>query len=256
MKTVEILGVPIAAANMAQAVSEIEQCIRNGPKAYITVANVHSVMESQYNEQLRHIHRKALMCTPDGMPLVRIGRHFGHRNMSRVRGPDLMLEVLGSSVEKGLTHFFYGGKEGVAELLRDRLVERFPGMRVVGAFSPPFRPLSEKEENELRDLFKELSPDITWVGLGCPKQEMWMAKYIQKLDTKVMVGVGAAFDFHAGLVKQAPRWMQTAGLEWFFRLCTEPRRLWKRYLVYNTLFIWHFALQYSSIKKCCKKNAL
>ncbi len=251
METVNILGVPIAAVNMDQAVDIIENCVRDGRSEYVNVVNVHSIMEAYYNKDFKSIHKNALMCTPDGMPLVWIGRSAGHKNMTRVYGPGLMLKVLERSVEKGWSHFFYGGKPGVAELLRDKLVERFKGLKVAGVFSPSFKAMDEKEESELTDMFNELSPDITWVSLGCPKQEKWMAGHVGKLNTRVMIGVGAAFDFHTGLVKEAPKWMRSAGLEWFFRLCCEPRRLWKRYLVYNSLFIWNYTLQRLGIKKPC-----
>ena len=248
-KTVDILGVPIAAVNMKQAVATIEECILNNHKAYVTVTGVHGIMESQYDKELRNIHRNARLCVPDGMPTVWIGKLKGHRNMTRVYGPDLMLEIMKRSIIKGYNHFFYGGKQGVPELLRDRLANRFPGLKVVGVFSPPFRPLNKKEENDLQEMIAELSPDIIWVGLSTPKQERWMASHIDRLSTKVMIGVGAAFDFHTGLVKQAPAILQRAGLEWFFRLCVEPKRLWKRYLKNNPLFIWNFMLQSLGIKK-------
>lgn len=252
MKSINILGVPIAAVNLDQAAARIEQWIRNNQKAYVTVTGVHGIMESQYDQELLRIHRAAGMCVPDGMPTVWIGRLTGYKNMHRVYGPDLMLEVLRRSNEKGYAHFFYGGKEGVSELLRDRLIARFPGLKIVGVFSPPFRAMSDEEERELHKLIERLSPDIIWVGLSTPKQERWMAEHIGKLNTKVMIGVGAAFDFHAGLVRQAPRWIQQLGLEWFFRLCVEPRRLWRRYLKNNPRFIWMMFLQVLGVRKYVK----
>jgi len=237
-KTVNILGVPVAAVNIARAVQVIEQWIEEGRRTYVTVTGVHGIMESHRREEVRRVHNAAGMCVPDGMPTVWIGRLCGHRNMQRVYGPDLMLELMRRSVENGYTHFFYGGREGVPDLLRGNLVARFPGLKVVGALSPPFRPMTEQEEAELRELIDELAPDILWVGLSTPKQERWMAAHVGKLNTKVMIGVGAAFDFHAGLLKQAPRWVQQLGLEWFFRMCVEPRRLSRRYLLNNPQFIW------------------
>jgi len=167
----------------------------------------------------------------------------------RVYGPDLMIEMIKRSAKKGYTNFFFGGKSGVSEILRDKLIGRFAELCIVGVFSPPFRSLNQREENEVYELFERLSPDITWVGLSTPKQERWMATNIHKLNTRVMIGVGAAFDFHTGLLKQAPKWMQKCGLEWAFRLYVEPRRLWKRYLKNNPLFIWKFALEILGIKK-------
>ena len=177
------------------------------------------------------------MCVPDGMPMVWVGRLYGHRQMRRVYGPDLMLEICRRSVASGLTHYFYGGRSGVPEKLRQRLTARFPGLRVVGVRSPPFRQLTEQEESEFAEEMERAAPDILWVGLGTPKQEQWMAAHVDKLVAKVSIGVGAAFDMHAGLLPQAPRWMQVCGLEWLFRLWVEPRRLWRRYLFNNPRFI-------------------
>ena len=244
MKTVNILAVPIAAVNIEQAATHIEEWIRNGQKEYVTVTGIHGIMESQYDEEVKRIHQAAGMCVPDGMPTVWIGKLHGYKNMSRVYGPDLMLEMMRLSEEKKYTHFFYGGKKGVPELLKARLISQFPGLKVVGTFSPPFREMNEEEANALQEKIEKLSPDIIWVGLSTPKQEIWMASHIEKLNTKVMIGIGAAFDFHAGLLRQAPSWVQRLGLEWFFRLCVEPQRLWKRYLKNNPLFIWKFALQF------------
>jgi len=238
LKSVDILGVPIAATHMREAVGQIERWIEDGARTYVTVTGVHGIMESQCDGELKRIHRQAGMCVPDGMPTVWIGRFSGHRAMRRVYGPDLMLEVMTLLAPKGCTHFFYGGREGVPELLRERLQEKIPGVRVVGAFSPPFRPLTEVEEKDLRVLIDRLAPDILWVGLSTPKQEQWMAAHVGRLNTRVMIGVGAAFDFHAGLLRQAPPWVQQMGLEWLFRLCMEPRRLARRYLVNNPWFIW------------------
>lgn len=249
MNTVNILGVPIAIVNRNQSAAQIEEWIKNGHKSYVTVTGVHGIMESQYDEELKKIHRRAGMCVPDGMPTVWIGKLYGHKYMSRVYGPDLMLEIMRRSVEKEYTHFFYGGKKGVSDLLKERLFSQFPGLKIVGTFSPPFRAMTEEEENNLTNLIEKLAPDIIWVGLSTPKQEKWMATHIENLNTKIMVGSGAAFDFHAGLLRQAPRWMQRMSLEWLFRLYIEPRRLWKRYLINNPLFIWNFTLQFMKIKK-------
>lgn len=248
VKTVNILGVPIAAVNMEEAADRIEEWIENGTRTFITVTGVHGIMESQYHEEVKRIHRSAGMCVPDGMPTVLIGKLYGHKNMYRVYGPDLMLEMIKRSILKGYSHFFFGGKDGVPELLRERLKQKFSGLNVLGVFSPPFRPMSEKEEEDFKDLIGSLSPDILWVGLSTPKQEKWMAAHLGKLDTRVMIGVGAAFDFHAGLLRQAPYWTQRSSLEWLFRLWVEPRRLWLRYLKNNPLFIWMMLQQFLGIK--------
>jgi N-acetylglucosaminyldiphosphoundecaprenol N-acetyl-beta-D-mannosaminyltransferase len=161
----------------------------------------------------------------------------------------LMLRVCELSVARGFPHFFYGGAPGVAEELKRRLEKRFPGLKVVGTYSPPFRPLTGEEEQALARQVRQLKPDIFWVGLSTPKQEKFMARYWKELDATLFFGVGAAFDFHAGRVRQAPRWMQRSGLEWFFRLCCEPRRLWKRYLKNNPLFLWRALCQLTRLKK-------
>ncbi|MDX9974116.1 MAG: WecB/TagA/CpsF family glycosyltransferase [FCB group bacterium] len=237
MNTVDILGVPVAAVNLPDAADRIETWIREEPRRYVTVTGVHGIMESVYDPEVRRAHRRAGMCVPDGMPTVWIGLLAGHRGMGRVYGPDLMLELMARSAGAGHRHFFFGGKEGVAERLRDRMVARFPELNVVGTYSPPFRPMTLEEEAGLEAELERLAPDILWVGLSTPKQERWMAAQVGRINAKVLIGVGAAFDIHAGLLRQAPRWMRRSGLEWFFRLCVEPRRLWRRYLVNNPLFI-------------------
>ncbi len=169
--------------------------------------------------------------------------------MDRVYGPDLLLAVCERSQSAGFHHFFYGGNDGVPELLRDKLVERYPRLQVVGTYSPPFRPLVDEEQTTVIDMINDANPDIVWVGLSTPKQERWMAEHVGPLKAPVLIGVGAAFDFHAGLKKQAPRWIQRSGLEWFFRLVSEPRRLWRRYLKNNSLFLFRIALQEMGLKR-------
>jgi N-acetylglucosaminyldiphosphoundecaprenol N-acetyl-beta-D-mannosaminyltransferase len=246
---VNVLGVPMAAIDVTRAWAEIERWVRDGAKTYVTVTGVHGIMASQDDKDLLRIHQSAGMCVPDGVPTVWIGHLRGHKNMRRVYGPDLMLEVMRRSGTAGITHFLFGGKEGVPELLHRRLLEKFPNCRIMGTLSPPFRAMTESEEDALRGLIAELRPDIIWVGLSTPKQERWMAAHVGRLDAKVMIGVGAAFDFHAGLLRQAPRWIQCIGMEWFFRLCMEPRRLWRRYLYNNPRFIWKVLLQLTGVRK-------
>ncbi|VAX24667.1 N-acetylmannosaminyltransferase [hydrothermal vent metagenome] len=248
-KTVNILGVRIAAINLGKAVTQILKWIESDAKTYICVTGVHGIIESQSDLNLKKIHNLAGMCVPDGMPTVWVGRLSKHKEMGRVYGPDLMLEIISRSVAKGYTHFFYGGREGVPELLKDKLQVRFPELKVVGTYSPPFRPLNENEENELKDKIESLAPDIIWVGLSTPKQEKWMAEHLRQLNTKVMIGVGAAFDFHAGLLEQAPPRIQRAGLEWFYRLCVEPRRLWRRYFYIVPTFLFLIFCQFTGLKQ-------
>jgi N-acetylglucosaminyldiphosphoundecaprenol N-acetyl-beta-D-mannosaminyltransferase len=246
---VNVLGVGISVLNLKTALDEIAAAVRERRKGYICVRDAHGVMLAQKDAAFRRILNEAFLCTPDGMPMVWIGRLHGHREMSRVYGPDLMLEVCAWSETNSCRHFFYGGTPGVAEELRGKLTARFPKLQTVGCYTPPFRPLNTEEEKELRVMIHVAKPDIMWVGLSTPKQEKFMAEFLPKLDVTLMIGVGAAFDFHAGRVRQAPRWMQRSGLEWLFRVACEPRRLGKRYLKNNPLFAWKIAGQLSGLKK-------
>jgi N-acetylglucosaminyldiphosphoundecaprenol N-acetyl-beta-D-mannosaminyltransferase len=204
---------------------------------YVCVTGVHGVMESQRDDSLRQIHNSAGLVTPDGMPLVWLLRLQGFRHIERVYGPDLMLALCESSVARGYRHFLYGGADGIPERLAVTLQRRYPGLQILGTYSPPFRPLTAEEDENVVRMINQTNPDIVWVGLSTPKQERWMADHVGRLTAPALIGVGAAFDFHAGLKRQAPRWMQRSGLEWLFRLLTEPRRLWRRYLVNNTMFV-------------------
>ncbi|MEW6301449.1 MAG: WecB/TagA/CpsF family glycosyltransferase [Thermodesulfobacteriota bacterium] len=233
-----ILGVGVSAINMATALEAIEEWIARREPHYVCVTGVHGLMESQRDETLRRIHNAAGLVTPDGMPLVWLSRVMGFRHVDRVYGPDLMLAVCHRSVTRGYRHFFYGGAPGVAPLLARRLQSRFPGLAVVGTDSPPFRPLTAEEDRAAVERINAAQPDIVWVGISTPKQERWMASHVGRLSAPVLIGVGAAFDFHAGLKRQAPRWVQRNGLEWCFRLLSEPRRLGPRYLINNPWFIW------------------
>jgi len=244
-----VLGVGVHAINPEIAAGLIESAIDQGRKGYVCVTNVHSVMEAQNDHCFRDVLNHAFLVTPDGVPTVWIGKLQGHSSMARVYGPDLMLDLCRRSVSKGYSHFLYGGRPGVAEELSARLKEKFPGIRIAGSYTPPFRPLSSDEEEELRALVEELKPEIFWVGIGCPKQERMMAEYIKKLDTKIMIGVGAAFDIHTGRIKDAPDWIKTLGLQWFHRLLQEPRRLAERYLIKNPQFIYRVLLQFTGVRK-------
>jgi N-acetylglucosaminyldiphosphoundecaprenol N-acetyl-beta-D-mannosaminyltransferase len=240
---IDVLGVGVSAIDMSMALATIHAWIAAREAHYVCVTGVHGIMESRADETLRRIHNEAGLVTPDGMPLVWLGWWYGRRRMDRVYGPDLMLACCAHSRARGYRHFFYGGGDGVAERLSDRMRARFPGLQIVGTYTPPFRVLSESEEEQLARQIADAAPDILWVGLSTPKQERWMAEHVGRLRVPVMIGVGAAFDFHAGLKRQAPHWMQRSGLEWAFRLATEPRRLWRRYLSNNPRFVWHVAKQ-------------
>ena len=244
-----VLGVGVSAIDMQDAVRRAQQCIDRRGKGYICVTGVHGIMEARRDVGFRAILNRALLCTPDGMPTVWVGRLQGHRRMRRVYGPDFMLEMCRLSVAPGYRHFLYGGNRGVGELLKRRLESLAPGINIVGTCTPPFRPLSSEEEDQLIQTVAAVDPDIIWVGLSTPKQEQFMARMIDRLDTRLMVGVGAAFDIHAGLLAEAPAWMKTCGLQWLHRLLKEPRRLWKRYLSNNPRFLWDITLQLSGIRK-------
>jgi len=246
---VNILGVNINAMTMNDALAQISQWIETAQRRYVSVCTVHTVMECYTQPQMRAAVNGAGMATPDGMPLVFLGKLSGKTAVERVYGPDLMLALCQLSAERGYRHYFYGGAAGVPERLAQRLQELYPGLQVAGGYSPPFRPLSSEEEAHMIEQINGSGADIVWVGLGTPKQDLWMARYRQQLTAPVLLGVGAAFDFHTGQVRQAPRWMQRVSLEWFFRLMMEPRRLWRRYLVYNPWFLWLVFLQLTGLKK-------
>jgi N-acetylglucosaminyldiphosphoundecaprenol N-acetyl-beta-D-mannosaminyltransferase len=240
---VNVLGVGIHAVNMQSATEFLSLSIRDRRKGYVCVTGVHGVMEAQKNAKFRGILDRALLVTPDGMPTVWLGRLQNFPRIARVFGPDLMLQMCVRSVERGLSHFLYGGKPGVAHQLQMRLKTWFPEIRVVGTFTPPFRPLNHQEKEGVKQQVAKAQPDIIWVGLSTPKQEEFMAEMISELDCGLMIGVGAAFDIHTGHLKDAPNWIKNAGLQWAHRLSQEPSRLWKRYLISNSGFIWKLALQ-------------
>lgn len=246
---VNVLGVGVSAINMATAVAAIEGWIARREHHYVTITGVHGIMECQDDAELRAIHNRAGLVTPDGMPLVWLSWLTGRAHVDRVYGPDLMLALCARSGERGYRHFFYGGNDGVAALLRDRLVARYPALKVVGIYTPPFRPLTPEEDEAVIERINASGADLVWVGLSTPKQERWMASHLGRLHAPAMIGVGAAFDFHAGLKPQAPRWLQRAGLEWLFRTACEPRRLAGRYVKNNPRFLALIALQLLGLKR-------
>ncbi len=246
---VNILGVGISAINLGQAVAQIERWIAEGAREYVVVACVNDVMHAHSNPALRRMTNAAGMVTPDGMPLVFLSRWLGYSQVDRVYGPDLMLAVSAMMAERGYRSFYYGGADGVPEQLAAAMTARFPGLIVSGTYSPPFRPLTPEEDAAIVAQINAARPDVVWVALGCPKQTVWMAEHRDRLDAPVLIGVGAAFDFHTGRIPQAPRWMQRHALEWLFRLKTEPRRLWRRYLIYNPLFVWYVLLQLTGLRR-------
>jgi len=249
-REINVLGTNIAAINLDEATRTICDWLAADDRGrYVCVTDVNCIMQSYRRPDVRQAYLGADICVPDGMPLTWTGRLRGHRTMNRVYGPDLMLRLLEESAKNGFTNFFLGGAEGVADDLSTRMTRRFPGLRVVGTYCPPWRPLTEEERQGLIDEIDRLRPDLLWVGLGAPKQDLFMAEFCSLLAAKVMIGVGAAFDFHTGRVRQAPRWVMRAGLEWLFRLAVEPRRLAPRYFRNNPAFIWHSFLQQTGLRK-------
>ena len=235
---VDVLGVGISIVDMDSTIAEIARWIDEGAHHYVCVTGVHGVMESQNDPSLRDIHNRSGLTIPDGMPMVWAGKNAGFDEIDRVSGPDLMPLICQRGAPRGWRHFFYGGAEGVPELLAEKLEENAPHLAVVGTYSPPFRHLTSDEEDEIVEMINASNADIVWVGLSTPKQERWMDAMAGRLDAAAVLGVGAAFDFHSGGLKRAPMWMQRSGLEWLYRLMNEPRRLAKRYLTNNPKFIW------------------
>lgn len=234
---INILGVGVNAINTSMALDAVDEWILRNEPHYVCVTGVHGIMESYRKEAVRCIHNAAGLVVPDGMPLVWLSRLKGFHHVTRVYGPDLMLALCERSIGRGYRHFLYGGAQGIAERLATRLQSRLPGLNVAGVYSPPFRALEPAEDEQIVNTINSVRPHIVWVGVGTPKQEVWMARHVGRLNASVLIGVGAAFDFHAGVKRQAPRWVMRAGLEWMFRMIEEPRRLGPRYLINNPLFV-------------------
>lgn len=246
---INVLGVGVHALNLPLAVDFLREAISNGTKGYVCVTGVHGVSEAQSDPEFRAILNHALLNTPDGMPMVWVGRWSGAREMDRVYGPDLLVEVCRASEAAGWRHFFYGGAPGTAQALAAHLQARFPRLAIAGAHTPPFRPLTPGEMEGLQSLVAAAKPDIMWIGLSTPKQERFMSAMLGGLEVPVMIGIGAAFDLVSGKVKQSPRWIQRSGFEWLYRLIQEPRRLWKRYLKNNPLFVLRLLLQWTGLRR-------
>ena len=240
----DVLGIQVSAINMDQALHRINSWIASGRSGYICVTGVHGVMEAQRDPQLARILNGAALNTPDGMPMSWVGRLQGFAQMDRVYGPDLMAELCRTSVAYGYRHFLYGGREGVAEMLKRSLERRFPGIEIVGTFTPPFRDLSNEEEEQVIAGIRAARPHIVWCGLSTPRQERFMARYVDRLGVPLLIGVGAAFDYHTGRLRDSPRWVKRAGLQWLHRLMQDPLRLWKRYARNNPEFLWKIMCQF------------
>ncbi|MFV9504774.1 MAG: WecB/TagA/CpsF family glycosyltransferase [Oscillochloridaceae bacterium umkhey_bin13] len=232
-----VVDVQISALTFDQALQTLDRWIAQRERHYVNICTTHTVLECHDTPALAEVVNGAGMATPDGMPLVWLGRLHGHF-VERVYGPDVMLAACAQGLTRGYRHFFYGGAEGVAERLAERLQAQFPGLQVAGTYTPPFRPLTSADEQQIAELINASQADLVWVGLGTPKQDYWVARFRPLLDAPVLLAVGAAFDFHAGRVRQAPRWMQRSGLEWLFRLTQDPKRLWRRYIIGNPRFVY------------------
>jgi N-acetylglucosaminyldiphosphoundecaprenol N-acetyl-beta-D-mannosaminyltransferase len=233
----DVLGVGVDAVDLAAALARIETWIDRRSTEYVTVTGVHGVMESTRNEAVRRAHNRAGLVVPDGMPLVWLLKLAGYGMVGRVYGPDLMLALLARSETAGYRHYLYGATQSTLQLLEAKLEQRWPRARIVGRYAPPFRPAGAIEEDAAIAAINGSGADILWVGLSTPKQELWMANHRARIAAPVLIGVGAAFDFHSGQLRQAPGVLQRAGLEWAFRMAMEPRRLAGRYLRNNPVFL-------------------
>ena len=245
----DILGVRISAIDMPAAVSTIEGWIETGHRDYAYLCNVHSIMEADRDHSFKEVLNSAGLRCPDGMPLVWLSHRYGQANVQHVRGADLMLELCNRSQITGHRHFFYGGGEGVVDDLVDNLQLRFPKLQIAGKYRPGYLGSGELENHDVIEAINEAQPDILWIGLGCPKQEWWIANHRPLLNAAALLGVGAAFDFHSSRVPQAPEWLQRMGLEWSFRLATDPSRLWKRYFLHNSRFLHKSGAQIISMRR-------
>ncbi|MGA7110586.1 MAG: WecB/TagA/CpsF family glycosyltransferase [Terracidiphilus sp.] len=245
----DVLGVRVSAVHMRSAVDLVTRWIETGKSGYVCLTGVHGVMEAQADPELRRILNGSFLNAPDGMPMTWVGRIQGHRAMDRVFGPDFMAALCPVAVEHGYRFFFYGGKPGVAPLLGDTLQQKFPGLLIAGTLTPPFGDLSREQEQDLLDQVRKAKPHILWVGLSTPKQERFMARHVRTLQVPLLVGVGAAFDFHTGAIRDCSPWIKRAGLQWVHRMWQDPARLAPRYLRHNPAFLWRIALQLCGLRR-------
>jgi len=247
-QTIELLGVNVDIINPNKACERIAQWILEKKKSYVCVAPVSTLVDCQKDQLYKDIVNQASMVTPDGMPVVWLARSKGAKQIERTYGPDLLLKLTDVGQSKGWRHFFYGATQETCDLLERRLKYLFTDVNIVGKIVPPFKTKAEKESEDILFQINKADPDILWIALGSPKQDYWMYHNRPYLNASVLVGVGAAFDFISGLKPQAPQWMRNSGLEWLFRLCCEPKRLWRRYLIGNALFVFYI------LKDLLRKN--
>jgi N-acetylglucosaminyldiphosphoundecaprenol N-acetyl-beta-D-mannosaminyltransferase len=240
-----VLGVPIAVADYDDVSQVMDGLVDGGGRGYVCAAPVHALIVAQDDPEMLAALRGSTLVVPDGMPIVWASNLLGEQLRDRVYGPELMLRYSDRCAAQGHRVWLYGGRDqGSLVQLALSMRRRHPGIKIVGGYSPPFRPLTHEEENELVAQINDARPDVLWVGIGVPKQEKWMARMRERLEVPVMCGVGAAFDFHSGRISMAPAWMQERGLEWVYRIAQEPRRLLLRYLYTNPRFMVAFARQY------------
>ncbi len=252
---VAVLGVPLGLTDYERTLDWIDAKVAAGSRGYVCVCNVHTVMASAEDPELRSALLGSSLNVPDGQPLVWALTALGHPLDDRVYGPELMARACARSTDSGQRLYLYGGRnQGALVQLALNLRQRYPGVKIVGGYSPPHRPLTDEERTAVVREINQSRADVVWVGIGVPKQEKWMAQMRAKLDAPILIGVGAAFDFHAQLVPQAPSWMQEHGLEWVYRLAHEPRRLWRRYLRYNPRFVGAFARQLATARRGVRKS--
>lgn len=237
MKVCNILGVNINCINMSFLINMINNEIDRVKGKYITICNVHTTIIANDDVTYRNIQNSAWLRLPDGNPLAIICKKKGYEYTERITGPDFMEEIFKESIRKGYRHFFYGSTDENLNVLSKKLRDKYKGINIVGLYSPPFRELSKEEDEKIINIINDSETDFIWVGLGAPKQEIWMYEHMNKVRG-LMVGVGAGFDYHSGALKRAPKWMQKYSLEWLYRLIQEPRRLFKRYLITNFKFIY------------------
>jgi N-acetylglucosaminyldiphosphoundecaprenol N-acetyl-beta-D-mannosaminyltransferase len=240
--TCNILGVEVAAINMEWLLDFTHKNIKSLSGDYMCVSNVHTTVISYEDKDYCAVQNGGIMAIPDGGPLSSVGHRRGYKNMQRTTGPSYMGEILKESAEKGYRHYFYGSTEETLEKLHRVLKREYPGLRIAGMYSPPFRPMTEEEDKAVVERINETRPDFVWIGLGAPKQEKWMAAHQGKING-FMVGVGAGFDYFVGNISRAPEWMQKRNLEWMYRLKQDPKRLFKRYWHTNTRFIWNVCIR-------------
>jgi len=248
-KVINIYGMKVDMIQIPGVIEAMEGWIKDKSFGnYIVISNANDAAISRSDSKVKQAVNESSLSVPDGFSLILLARLNGHPLKRRVYGPDLMHDFLKVSESKGYSHFFYGSTEDILNKLKLRFKKEFPSLKLAGVYSPPFGSITKEKEEEIVDKINRASPDVLWVGLGCPKQQLWMHRHRDKFKVPVMVGVGAAFDFIAKAKAQAPNWMRDNGLEWLFRLSTEPKRLWKRYLVANWLFLWFFLREFIRLK--------